>query len=423
MTGPLAAEGGRIAELLRTEPALIAHVAASMDSRTAGRCALRFAKAAGVIGQQEREKASQAELEEELRSAASQKEADLASLDNVEAAQMWKLMIRTAIPFVGFGFFDNCIMLTVGETLDCTLGVAFGFSTLAAAGMGQMVSDACGITLQGLIERFADRLGLPDPGLNVQQLATPFIKYFMVFARVIGIIFGCFLGMAPLIVMPQRTPRLVDQIAEKLSVDKRAEFQGMVKTQEFKRGEKLVQYSERSTKVFMIQEGMVDVIGRDVDGLPFSVCTIGPGHSFGVPELMRPSHVDLVAKDDKVVAQVIEKADFLRITSEEGGLEVFKEARNPAHQVYLRSQGNAVAGRQLMAVKGTGKTRMLASMDQEDRLKVLSFVDVHTKPHFDGRPGEGKVAFFANLTEEQKRHALQQWLEFRARDRYGKDRR
>lgn len=31
-----------------------------------------------------------------------------------EAVQLRKLLIRTSIPFIGFGFFDNMIMLTVG---------------------------------------------------------------------------------------------------------------------------------------------------------------------------------------------------------------------------------------------------------------------------------------------------------------------
>jgi len=318
---------------------------------------------------------------------------------------MRKLFVRTAIPFVGFGFFDNVIMLTVGETLDCTLGVAFGFSTLAAAGMGQMVSDASGITLQGLIERFADRLGLPDPHLTLAQQRLDFVRYFMIVSRIVGIVFGCFLGMVPLIFMPDKKPRLVDQIAEKLAPEKRAEFQSLVSTEEYLRGDHLLNYGTQSSKVFMIQEGTVEVVGRDLDGLPFAVCTIGPGHSFGVPELNRPSHVDLVAKDVRVVAQVIDKADFLRITAEdEEGVEVFKKARNTEHQVYLRSQGQSIAGagKTVRAEKGTGKTRMFAGMSMTDKMKVLSFVTADEKKTFTGTKGEGKVGFFANLSEATK---------------------
>merc|ERR1711972_854523 len=120
-------------------------------------------------------------------------------------------------------------------------------------------------------------------------------------------------------------------------------------TENFKRGEKLLNYGEESDKVFMIQSGQVEVIGRDLDGLAFNVCTIGPGHAFGIPELCKPSHVDLVAKDDEVIVQSIPKADFLRVIEEQEGMEIFLEARSAEHQVYLRSQGQSVAGKKLRA--------------------------------------------------------------------------
>mmetsp|Transcript_136 Transcript_136/g.654 ORF Transcript_136/g.654 Transcript_136/m.654 type:complete len:547 (+) Transcript_136:47-1687(+) len=426
------------------DPALCAQLASSVDSRTAAGWALTFSRAAGAAGAAEKAAAT--------GEAASSFEASSSSdaLARPEGVQMRKLFVRTAIPFVGFGFFDNVIMLTVGETLDCTLGVAFGFSTLAAAGMGQMVSDASGITLQGLIERFADRLGLsgalplalrmhmhcwpsspnrsarvsrdrdcrPDPHLTLAQQRLDFVRYFMIVSRIVGIVFGCFLGMVPLIFMPDKKPRLVDQIAEKLAPEKRAEFQSLVSTEEYLRGDHLLNYGTQSSKVFMIQDGTVEVVGRDLDGLPFAVCTIGPGHSFGVPELNRPSHVDLVAKDVRVVAQVIEKADFLRITAEdEEGVEVFKKARNTEHQVYLRSQGQSIAGagKTVRAEKGAGKTRMFAGMSMKDKLKVLSFVTADEKKTFTGAKGEGKVGFFANLSEDQKREALVKWQGWKAK--------
>jgi len=321
---------------------------------------------------------------------------------------MWQLTVRTAVPFVGFGFFDNTIMLTVGETLDLTLGVAFSFSTLAAAGMGQMVSDASGITLQGLIERFADRLGLPDPHLSVAQQQLSFIKSWMLASRIVGIVFGCFLGMFPLLMMPDRTPRLVDQIAAKLSGQQRALFQSLVQTLHFKRGDKLLRWGETSGRVYMIQSGQVEVIGRDVDGLPFMVCTIGPGHSFGLPDLYRPSHVDLVAKD-AVVVQALAKEDFIQVVGEESK-QVFESARSIEHLVYLRVQGTNVGARP-QPIKGTGKTRFFASLTQEEKLEVLREVGLPEVSRFRGSRNEGKVSFFSKLSEEQKSSALQAWQE------------
>jgi len=399
----------RIAELLRSNPALCAKVAtsvASVDPRTAARLALTFSRAIQSYSGADK---TSVDGSAQPTAVGSRAQADIPN-----ASQMWKLMIRTAVPFIGFGFFDNMIMLTVGETIDCTLGVAFGFSTLAAAGMGQMVSDASGITLQGLIERFADRLGLPDPKLTLAQQQMNVIKYWMIGARIFGIVFGCLLGMFPLIMMPERQPHLVDQIAEKLPAQNRAEFQRAVSTVHFKQGDKLVKYGEKSDKVFMIQSGHAEVIGRDLDGLPFMVCTIGPGHAFGIPELSKPSHVDLVAKDEEVIVQSIAKADFLRVVEEQEGIDVFLEARSAEHQVYLRSQGQSVAGTKLRAEKGTGKTRMFASLSQEDKLEILRLVGTEEALRFKGDQGEGKVNFFAKLSEDQKMNALAAWQQTRS---------
>ena len=41
--------------------------------------------------------------------------------------------ISTAVPLVGFGFMDQTILLQTGNAIDCTFGVWFGCSTLAAA--------------------------------------------------------------------------------------------------------------------------------------------------------------------------------------------------------------------------------------------------------------------------------------------------
>lgn len=380
----------RLAGLLRDDPELCARVANSVDARTAARFALTFSKAAGAKG-------AIGDDEQDPDAAPTR-------------SQLRQLFVRTAVPFVGFGFFDNVIMLTVGETIDCTLGVAFGFSTLAAAGMGQMVSDASGITLQGLIERSADQLGLPDPHLSVRQQRLEFVKYWMIAARIIGIIFGCFLGMCPLILMPERVPRLVDQIAEKLSPAHRAEFNNAVRTETHKAGDKLLKYGEISEKVFLIQKGNVEVIGRDMDGGNFKVTSLGPGNAFGVPALKWPSRVDLVVpEDEEVVVQVIDKPDFLRLTQKsEEALELFKEARSQEHQVYLRTHGATFHKKVPEAKKGTGKTRTFAAMDQKSRMEVLALTG---KPidHFIGAAGEGKVNFFAALTEAEKADALHKW--------------
>merc|ERR1740129_242029 len=146
-------------------------------------------------------------------------------------------------------------MLTVGETIDCTLGVAFGFSTLAAAGMGQMVSDASGITLQGLIERFADNLGLPSPGLTNQQQQLPMVKSFILASRILGIVVGCGIGMFPLLFMPDKEVDLASEIAQALPSARRCEFMNLMTAQQFEEGDTILKYGDVSENVVLVESG------------------------------------------------------------------------------------------------------------------------------------------------------------------------
>ena len=63
--------------------------------------------------------------------------------------QLWVLFIAGAVPFVGFGFLDNAIMLTAGDAIEVNLGVTLGIGTLAAAGLGNLFSDVAGLGLSG----------------------------------------------------------------------------------------------------------------------------------------------------------------------------------------------------------------------------------------------------------------------------------
>jgi len=48
--------------------------------------------------------------------------------------------------------------------------MAFHISTMAAAGLGNAFSDVVGIGAGSVVERWAERLGLPDHGLSHAQL-------------------------------------------------------------------------------------------------------------------------------------------------------------------------------------------------------------------------------------------------------------
>jgi hypothetical protein len=65
-------------------------------------------------------------------------------------APSWKqlrlLCYQNMLPFIGFGFLDNFIMITVADRIEESIGVVLCLSTMAAAGMGNMVSDLAGMT-------------------------------------------------------------------------------------------------------------------------------------------------------------------------------------------------------------------------------------------------------------------------------------
>uniref|UniRef100_A0A1I8HPG2 Transmembrane protein 65 n=1 Tax=Macrostomum lignano TaxID=282301 RepID=A0A1I8HPG2_9PLAT len=105
----------------------------------------------------------------------------------------------SAIPFVGFGFFDNAIMIVAGEYIDLTLGAAFCISTLAAAALGNWVSDLAGLSLASWVEGMTSRLGFETPRLTPQQLELRSTRWATVFGRSLGISLGCLLGMLPLL--------------------------------------------------------------------------------------------------------------------------------------------------------------------------------------------------------------------------------
>jgi len=67
--------------------------------------------------------------------------------------QLWRLFIVSAVPFIGFGFADNFIMIVAGDAIDNSIGLKMGLSTLAAAGIGNLISDVCGIGLGEVIDR------------------------------------------------------------------------------------------------------------------------------------------------------------------------------------------------------------------------------------------------------------------------------
>eukprot|EP00928_Gymnodinium_smaydae_P043537 TRINITY_DN29149_c0_g1_i1.p1 TRINITY_DN29149_c0_g1~~TRINITY_DN29149_c0_g1_i1.p1 ORF type:complete len:955 (-),score=120.26 TRINITY_DN29149_c0_g1_i1:245-3109(-) len=123
----------------------------------------------------------------------------LADIEQPTRGQLKQLFVASAIPFVGFGFFDNFVMIVAGDFIDSTMCVTFCFSTMAAAAVGNTVSDVVGIYAGGVVEQAADKMGIREPPLTSDQRLLPATKVWQYTGQVLGIVFGCFLGACPLL--------------------------------------------------------------------------------------------------------------------------------------------------------------------------------------------------------------------------------
>lgn len=110
-----------------------------------------------------------------------------------------QLAYHNSLPFVGFGFLDNFVMIIAGEYIDITLGMKLGISTMAAAALGNTISDLLGTGSAWYVESFADKLGAHPPELSPEQLEMSSSKICANLGRAMGVVVGCLLGMFPLL--------------------------------------------------------------------------------------------------------------------------------------------------------------------------------------------------------------------------------
>lgn len=132
---------------------------------------------------------------------------DAGAVEPPSREQLRRLKLNSFVPFVGFGFLDNAIMLTAGDQIDAVFGATLGLSALAAAGLGNLVSDVAGIQAGSVIERVARRMGLPESGLSMAQSRTKEAMRATALASALGISVGCLLGMAPLLLLEDAETR------------------------------------------------------------------------------------------------------------------------------------------------------------------------------------------------------------------------
>ncbi|XP_006617531.1 uncharacterized protein LOC102678640 isoform X2 [Apis dorsata] len=106
--------------------------------------------------------------------------------------------ISNAIPFIGFGFLDNFIMVVAGDQIEIILSKKFPISTMTAAALGNTISDIIGIGSVHYVERFAQSVGFKAPKLTPMQLNLRRTKTAANMGRVIGVTIGCIIGMTPI---------------------------------------------------------------------------------------------------------------------------------------------------------------------------------------------------------------------------------
>ncbi|XP_053914803.1 transmembrane protein 65 isoform X3 [Cuculus canorus] len=125
--------------------------------------------------------------------------------------QLKHVFFHNALPFVGFGFLDNAIMIAAGTQIELSIGVVLGISTMAAAALGNLVSDLAGLGLAGYVEALASRLGLSIPDLTPKQADMWQTRLSAHLGKAIGVTVGCLLGMFPLLFFGDEEEKLEEK--------------------------------------------------------------------------------------------------------------------------------------------------------------------------------------------------------------------
>lgn len=110
------------------------------------------------------------------------------------------LFLCNALPFIGFGILDNLLMILAGEYIDNTLGLYFHLSTMAAAGLGNILSDIAGVGSAHYVEYLVAKFfNLKPPPLTAEQWDSGSVRWTTNAGRCIGLVIGCLIGMFPLL--------------------------------------------------------------------------------------------------------------------------------------------------------------------------------------------------------------------------------
>lgn len=116
----------------------------------------------------------------------------------------FRLLLTAGLPFLAFGLLDNSIFILAGDAIDRRLAMLFGFSSLAAAGFGGVVSGVAGIQVHGLAERWVGKVAPEPPLTTAQRQSDEYDKTYRN-GSTIGMVVGLFIGMTPLLLINIRS--------------------------------------------------------------------------------------------------------------------------------------------------------------------------------------------------------------------------
>jgi hypothetical protein len=120
------------------------------------------------------------------------------------------IAMKSAIPFTVIGVADNAIMIVAGDFIDNKLQV-YGFTTMAAAAVGNTLSDAIGVKLGDDVERRAEENPTMREMLRnalemgEQPQYSQSNARWDAFGKVGGIVVGCAIGATPLLLLPDKS--------------------------------------------------------------------------------------------------------------------------------------------------------------------------------------------------------------------------
>ncbi|XP_063359851.1 uncharacterized protein LOC134649066 isoform X1 [Cydia amplana] len=139
------------------------------------------------------------------------------------------LSLANSVPFIGFGFLDNFVMIVAGDSIESSMSAFITISTMAAAALGNTFSDVIGIGSSYYVERAAAMLGMAPPPLAPVQLDMPVCRRVSNLGRVLGITLGCFLGMTPLLFKDYKDDKDKDKDVKKDKQGPKAEAKAEAK--------------------------------------------------------------------------------------------------------------------------------------------------------------------------------------------------